>query len=267
MNPLIMMAMAMTMSNRSNAASTAQTVLGASDGLGQSGRLAVGLVRQRNDEQARYLETRETGQQLVELLREHKITTVDLTNYPALKKSIDAALPAGGTTSASAAHMHGAPAPTAAAAHGNVVSIAPGTALTVSHGVDIKRVEPHVPVDPKYALSVASGNVQGSVRVSAAADAAAAQARADADAAIAAAAVAQATAAKAAEDATTAVAAAKPAPGDQALADKATAAKKKADEAAAAAVEAEAKAHAARATAHTASHAAKELREMLSRWC
>jgi hypothetical protein len=266
MNPLIMMAMAMAMSNRSNAASTAQTVLGAADGLGQTGRMAIGLVRQRNEEQARELETRETGQQLVELLREHKITTVDLTKYPALKKSIDAALPPVGVASTRSGHMHGAPAPAAAVGQGNVVSIVPSNTPAPAHGA-VKRLEPHEPVDQRYVLSVVSGNVQGSMRVSAAADAAAAQAKAEAEAAIAAAAVAQATSAKAAEDAAAAAAAAKAAPADQALADKATAAKKKADEAAAAATEAEAKAHGARATAHTASHAAKELREMLSHWC
>jgi hypothetical protein len=260
MNPLFMMAMAMSMSNRSNAVSTAQTVLGAADGLGQSGRLAVGLVRQRNEEQAQLLADRETGQQLVDLLVEHKITSVDLTRYPALKKAVDAAMPASSTGSGMV--MGGA------AANGTgVVALSSGNAVNQSAPGPMTHIDPHTPVDPKYALSVVSGNVQGSVRVEAAASAAAAQASADARAAVEASEAAQQAARAAADEASAAVAAAAAAPGDAGLASKAVEAKKKAEVTVAFAADLESKAHTARAVAHTAKHAVAELRAMLASWC
>ncbi len=261
MNPLFMMAMAMAMSNRTNAVSTAQTVLGAADGLGQAGRLAVSLVRQRNDEQSRLLEARETGKQLVDLLVENRVASIDGARFPALKKAIEAAMPPSTSVGGMAMGVVSAPR------NSNVIALSSGSPMPLPAPSATKHVEPHTPVDPKYALSVVSGNVQGSVRVEAAAASAAAQAGAEAAAAIEAAASATQIAAKAADEANAAAAAAQAAPGDAGLAAKAVDAKKKADAAAAAAAELEGKAHTARAVAHTAKHAVAEIRAMLASWC
>lgn len=251
MNPMMMMAMAVAMSHRSNSSSTVQTVLGASDSLGQTGRLAIGMVRQRTEEQDRDLADRRVGKELLALLDANQVDPATLEKYPALKR---VALLGGAVAAAPAAN-------TAPHAHAGVVAAPASTPNRLA------GLQPRSPVDPRYAVAVRAGNVAGIERLAIAADAAAAEATRDAVAAEAAAHKAETDAKAAADIAAAAECEAQKDQANAALAAKAAEAKKKSDEAALVADIARSMALRSRATADVMTHAAKDLKARLAAEC
>jgi hypothetical protein len=261
MNNMMMMAMAIGMSHKSNATSTVQTILGASDNLGQTGRLAVGMIRQRSDEQDREASDRRLGKEVLALLEANRLGPQVLEKYPGLARVVALATPTAATTTKAAAnvapaHAHGTPAPAAAS---------PPAQHSQAQGLGAMPL--HGQVDDKFVMAVRAGNVAGLDRLARSADVAAQEATAEA-AVAAAAAVAAETTAKA--DADACDAAQKEAdknPGKADVLAAAVAAKKKAGETAAAAERARSDAHRAEATAHAMRHAAKDLKIRLAAEC
>ncbi|MBC8073415.1 MAG: hypothetical protein IAG13_34160 [Deltaproteobacteria bacterium] len=250
---MMMMAMAMGMSHRSNATSTVQTILGASDNLGQTGRLAVGMIRQRSDEQDRESSDRKLGKEVVALLDAHKLDPKVLEPYPGLKRVAALASP---THAANVGHTHGTTTPAGAP-----------TPTMQDHAHGLGSLVPHAPVEDKFAMAVRAGNFAGLDRLARSADLAAQDATAEAAVAVAAAVAAEATAKAEADAYDVAQKESDKNPGKADVLAAVATAKKKSTEADATAERARSDAHRAEATAHAMRHATKDLKVRLAAEC
>jgi hypothetical protein len=130
MNQWMMMAMMIGMANRNNPAETVQTVLGASNALGEGGRMAVGLMRQQQVDTERVVAKRKAddrvkaiGKELHDLahaIKEHHQLQLDLVGFPALAEAVKVALPDHGPIGPAAAATT---APAAGATHPGTNSV------------------------------------------------------------------------------------------------------------------------------------------------
>lgn len=253
MNTMMMMAMAVAMSRRSNSSSTVQTILGASDSLGQSGRLAVGILRQRTDEQERAAADKKVGQELLALLDAHKIPVEELAKYPSLQRVATTAGVVVATTPTTAAgamqphsHVIGTVAPTSTA----LVQFTGGTGG-----------------DAKYVMAERAGTFDGLARITAAADVAVERAQLEVAEAQAKVEKAEADAKLAQQAAEKADAEAKANAGDAARQERAVEAKKKAEEAEGHAEKTRVHLHRLTAIATAMRSAADQLRTELAEVC
>jgi hypothetical protein len=130
MTEWMMMAMMIGMANRNNAAETVQTVIGASNVLGEGGRMAVGLMRQQQIDAERALarkasddRVRAIGRELHQLvhdIQEHHELGVSLEKYPKLTGAVRLALPDHAPIARPAPIAAPAPAPAPVAVVGGV---------------------------------------------------------------------------------------------------------------------------------------------------
>jgi hypothetical protein len=261
MNMMMMMAMAVAMSHRSNASSTVQTVLGASDSLGQTGRLAVGMIRQRSDEQERAAADKRVGQELLALLTAAKIPVSALTEYPSLQRVATAAgaviqpAPAA-TTGQIVAHSHTTPILVSSQ---SLSPLANKTALSTYVGP--------INGDAKYVMAERAGTFDGLARMTGAADHAAAHASQELKDAQAKLVSAEAEASAAHSVSDKAEAEAKAAPADVGKQEKAAEAKKKCEELEGIAEKARVHVHRLQAIATSMRSAADTLRAELAEVC
>lgn len=94
MNEMLMVAMAAMATNPKNGAATAQTILGASDGVPQVGRMALGMMQQQNHEAQRVNDLRAVGRELLSLVPDRAdLPKIDFAKLPFLKRALELAEP------------------------------------------------------------------------------------------------------------------------------------------------------------------------------